>query len=102
MDRYIERLNQYLKKDPFDCGQRDCGSVLDYITDCYLEDNPIDDKAIREIQAELSPYYENIPLAASERLFVLIYSLCGAYESAAFRTGIQVGAHLQRELESIN
>ena len=91
-------FRQYLRTHPFDAGEREINNVLDYLVDCYLEDHPVSSQKIKEIREEMGPYYENIPFEASETLFQLVYTLCGAYDDAAFRAGLLVGLHLQNEL----
>lgn len=71
-------MEQYIKENPFTISQRDVTSVLDYLTMCYLEEHPVSSERITAIQDEMAPYYEGVPFAASERLFELVYNLCGA------------------------
>ena len=98
MNPYVQKLGQYLKEHPFDGGERKIDNVLDYLAECYLEDNPVSSKQIKLIQEEMGPYYENVSFAVSEQLFQLVYDLCSASENAAFREGLMVGLHLQNTI----
>ena len=102
MQTYLQNLSQYLETHPFDGGEREIENVLDYLVDCYLEDNPVSSKKIKEIQEEMGPYYENVPFAVSERLFQLVYDLCSAHENASFRSGLLLGLHLQNAIAAIS
>lgn len=100
MNPYIQKLNQYLREHPFDPGQRNADGVLNYLVTCYLDDTPVSSDRIKEIQNKMEPYYENVPFETSNRLFALVYDLCSAYEDAAFREGLLVGLHLQKEIDA--
>ena len=91
-------MKQYLKENPFNGGEKNIASVLNYLTICYLEDHPVSSKPIKVIEEEMEPYYENIPLDISNQLFNKVYSLCRAYEETAFREGLLVGLHLYSEI----
>ena len=93
-------MNTFLKKHLHNRDERDMGSVIDYLADCYLMDNPISSEQIKHIQEKMTPYFEGIPLDASDTLFQLVYGLCGAYEDAAFRAGLLIGTHLKSELDT--
>lgn len=102
MNPYVQKLGQYLKEHPFDGGERKIDNVIDYLAECYLEDNPVSSKQIKSLQEEMGPYYENVPFAVSEQLFQLVYDLCSAYEEAAFHAGLLLGLHLQNTIVTIS
>ena len=91
-------MENFLKEHPFKGNKRDISGLLDYLTSRYLEDHPISSERVKAIQDEMAPYYEAVSFVASERLFCLVYDLCGAYEDAAFREGLMVGLHLCNEI----
>lgn len=76
-------------------------NLLEYMVKCYLEEKPISSPQIKKIEEEMSPYYEDVSFEASEKLFRLVYDLCGSYEEAAFREGVLVGLRLQKEVEKL-
>ena len=73
-------------------------SVLEFLAERYLEEHPISSKKIEEIQKQMNPYFEQIELDASNKMFQLVYDLCSSYEAAAFRTGLQLGLRFQDEI----
>ena len=93
-------MKQYLKEHPLKLGEENFSSIVEYLTECYLEDHPVSDEEILKIQKEMAPYYENVPFVTSERLFNMVYNLCGAYERAAFREGLLMGLHLFDEVST--
>lgn len=101
MHRYDKKLEQYLKEHPIMGRDNEIGEILAYLARHYMEDNPIESEKIREIEQEMEPYYENVPFAASERLFRLVYDLCDAYGDAAFQAGITMGLHLREEISKV-
>lgn len=79
--------------------ETDTGSIMEFLAKQYLEENPIESDKIREIQMQMAPYYEKIDLDASNKLFMLVYDLCEAYEDAAFREGLHMGVRLRQEID---
>lgn len=96
-----EKIEHYLKKHPFVCGEMEISGVLGCLTKRYLEDNPISSEEIKKIEQEMGPYYENVPFATSERLFQLVYDLYDAYGESAFQAGFTMGLHLREEISNV-
>lgn len=101
MKTYTEKMKRYLKEHPFDSKERDVDGVLEYLTSCYLEENPVSSREIVAIEEEMAPYYENVSFEESEKRFRLVYALCGKYEEAGFRAGLQVGLRLREEIAEL-
>lgn len=101
MEKYIKGLKKYMEELSKKEGCGEACNLLDYIIVGYLEDNPVSSRRIKEIEAEMAPYYENVSFDTSEKLFRFVYDLCGNYEKAAFREGVLVGLRLQKEMERL-
>lgn len=101
MENYVVKLKAYVVQDQFAWKERKAEGILDYLEQCYLEENPVQSAETKAIEEEMGPIYEALPFEMSEKLFRLIYGLCGKYEKAAFREGLRVGLHLREELESL-
>ena len=99
MNTYISQVKKQLAEYEAKCGVTDSESILDLLWDCYLESNPIDDGRIRQAELALAPVFRELPIAHSDALSDLITEMCIAYQRAAFLEGIQVGFHLNQELE---
>lgn len=98
---YNRMLKAYLKRSPLEWKERQVEGVLDFLEQCYLEENPVECERTKALEKEMSPIYEALPFDMSEKLFCFVYKLCGEYEKAAFREGIRVGLHLRHELEGL-
>ena len=101
MESYLLKLKIYLEKNPLTWKEREAEGVLDFLEQCYLEENPVECERTKALEKEMSPIYEALPFDMSEKLFCFVYKLCGEYEKAAFREGIRVGLHLHHELEGL-
>ena len=98
MHQYETKLKAYLEENPLVWKEREAEGVLDFLEKCYLEENPVESEETKAIEKEMGPIYEALPLEMSDKLFRLVYDLCGKYEKAAFREGMRVGLHLWEEL----
>lgn len=98
MHPYIEKLNQYIKENPTSRGQMEVGSILEFLAARYLEEYPVTSGEIKAIQSQMDPYFESLGADNSNKLFGLVYDLCGNYEAAAFREGLYVGLRLREEI----
>ena len=101
MNQYTKKLKAHLEENPLIWKEREVEGILDFLEQCYLEENPIESTQIQAIEEELSPMYEALPFDLSQKLFCFVYKLCGAYEKAAFREGMRVGLHLQEALKRL-
>ena len=102
MKSYAYEIYEFLQQNSRTAKQHQGRSIIEYLTQCYIEDHPVASAQIQQIQAELAPYYEMVSFAVSERLFELLYTLCGAYEKAAFQDGLLVGFRLAEELNRMD
>ena len=98
MKSYVAKLKVYVEQDQFAWKERKAEGILDYLEQCYLEENPVESEETKAIEKEMGPIYEALPLEMSDKLFRLVYDLCGKYEKAAFREGRRVGLHVREEL----
>lgn len=95
MNPYIAKLNDhFIVKN-----QTEPASVLTFLSECYLESNPVKSEPIRQLESELEPFFDALPIDISNRIFGLLYSLCYQYESAAFSAGLQTGIRLSFEID---
>lgn len=95
---YLKALYEHLKRTPCAAEHKQGCKVFDYLTQCYIEDNPVSSDQIKSIENEMAPYYEEVSFEASERLFTMVYDLCSAYETAAFRDGFAAGFCFAEEM----
>ena len=65
----------------------------------YVENDPVDDGRVHNVEEKLSPIFEALPFDASNEVFVLIYDLVDAYRRSAFLDGIHMGLRLTKELQ---
>lgn len=84
MNQHIKDLREHLKENPISKGQKEVGSVLDYLTTRYLEEYPVTSEGIQEIKKKMDPYFEMLAFDASNMLFKLVYDLCGRYYGSSF------------------
>ena len=96
----LETLKKQLVKYEIQCGGCNIPSALEALWELYFESNPADDGQIRQAEADLSQLYPELSLPASDALTNTIYSICIAYQRAAFLEGIQIGFHLAEELNA--
>lgn len=92
-------FERHITEDPPKHKQRGVKSVLDYLTECYMDEYPVSSEEIKKIEKEMEPIFEKLCLAESDKLFRLVYDLCGSYERAAFREGVKVGLQFLLEKE---
>ena len=94
MNISMEELRQHIKENPTSKGQKEVGNILEFLRDRYLEEHPIQTEDIQTIQKEMDPYFECLDMDASNKLFLLVYSLCDQYQKAAFWEGMCIGLRL--------
>ena len=96
MKSYIEKLKQYIAKNPPDFGDAD--SVLGLLYECYNENHPYDNE---EIKADFNALYQamnGMPLREMDRVIYPVCKLCRDHEQVGFIEGIKVGMRLEQEL----
>ena len=93
-----QELKAYVESHPVDFGSSDSETVLDRLYQAYAESNETDPSEIKESFNELDKLLESLSLENNNAVFILVLSLCTAYEHKAFLDGLQYGAHLILEL----
>lgn len=96
-----EALRTYMQAHPFDSGDPDCTTVLDQLYRAYTDSHESDPPDITALFRELSEYLETLPLDTNNCIFRLTCDLCIAYERKAFLDGLQYGAELILEVQSV-
>ena len=98
MDKFAEKIKNYIETHPIELGECDCKTVLDQLYQAYAESHESDPPEIRDGFKELDELLCMLPLDDNNAVFNLCCSLCTAYERKAFLDGIQYGAQLVLEL----
>lgn len=102
MNQHLEQLDNYLRKPFVASNSTEPIHILQHLTECYLENNPVSNSEVEAIEDELSPWFECISFENSAKMFTMIYDLCEQYEKAAFQEGLKVGLHLRHDIENCN
>ena len=99
MNRYIEKLKEFLadQNPNYSCG--DSQSLLEMLYYYYSTDNPIDSALIRCQFKELDDNLKCLSWDQCEAVFNTTCNLCSAFERQAFMEGIHVGLRLFKELD---
>ena len=98
MNICVEKLKTYLASRPVRYGSDNICSLLGLLQYWYLEENPVDNEAIRSALAELDGITEQLTLADQNRMFMVTTELCQRYVEQAFEDGLHTGLRLSMEL----
>lgn len=100
MNKYIEKLNQFLEQQVPDYGFDDVQSLLEMLYYYYTQANPIDTAVIHCQLKELDDILSKLSLAENNTVFLLTCDVCAEHERKAFLEGIHVGLRLFIELNA--
>lgn len=96
MQKYIEALRDYCKRNPLNHG--DAESVMEFLYWHYAEINPIDNRKIRDSFTKLRQQYPHLSLEKFDPIFTTVGDLCVEHEHLAFLEGLRLGVTLMTEL----
>ena len=98
MDQLLVAIKAELKRHQIKYGYTDVHSLTEHIWRSYTEDNPISNDKLCELNKRMDPILNSIPIAASDKLFLLFWEFCQEYERAAFLEGFRIGSRLMVEI----
>lgn len=98
MEIILQNLRSYAQAHPFDVGDENCDTVLEYLFLAYINSRESDLPEIREGFVELEEFLRTLPLSDNNAVWSLCCRLCSQYEHKAFIDGFLYGAHLMMEL----
>ena len=98
MQKYIEALQDYCKKNPPNTGS--AKSILELFYWHYAELNPVDDKEIRDGFGKIRQQYSHLSLQEFDPIFTTVSDLCVEHERLAFLEGLRLGVVLMQELST--
>ena len=96
MNPYLKSLQDYYKQNPPNHG--DAESVMELLYWHYAENNPIDNKKIRNSFAKLRQQYSHLSMLEFDPIFTTVSDLCLEHERLAFLEGLCLGVTLMGEL----
>ena len=96
MKSYFEKLKAYIDAHSPNFG--DGESVLTMLYERHNENNPYDDKQIKEDFTELYRQMNGMELREMDRIIYPVCKLCRDHERSGFIEGIKIGILLQAEL----
>ena len=96
MKQFLETLKAHIERHPPDCG--DSESVLTMLYECHNENNPYDNKQIKEDFNELYQQMNGMELREMDKIIYPVCTLCRDHEKAGFIEGIRLGIFLAQEL----
>ena len=99
MNRYIQKLNEFLAEQapcfPYD----DANSILEMLCYYYTDANPVDSAVIRCQFRDLDHVLSKLTITDNEQIFSSTVDLCISHARQAFINGIIVGMRLFTELQ---
>ncbi len=98
MQHYIKALQNYCKQNPLNHG--DAESVMEFLYWHYAENNPIDNKKIRNSFAKLRQQCPHRSMEEVDPIFTTVSDLCVEHERLAFLEGLRLGVTLMMEGEN--
>ena len=98
MNKYIEKLKEFLGEQHPNNPHNDVNSLLDVLYYYYSEDNPIDSALIRCQFKEMDDSLKNLQWDQHEMVFATACNLCSSFEYQGFINGIHIGLRLFQEL----
>ena len=96
MKSYFEKLKAYIDAHSPNFG--DGESVLTMLYERHNENNPYDDKQIKEDFTELYRQMNGMELREMDKIIYPVCRLCRDHERSGFIEGIKIGIQLQAEL----
>ena len=96
MEKYFEKLRNYIAENPLDFGGGD--SVLTLLYEAYAESNMMDDGTIKEDFNELYRQMNGMELQEMDRIIYPVCTLCRDHQRSGFVEGVKVGVRLREEL----
>ena len=95
MEKYFEKLKNYIAKNPPEFG--DGEPVLTLLYEAYVESNSMDDGTIREDFNELYRQMNGMDLREMDRIIYPVCTLCRDHQRSGFVEGVKVGIQLGQE-----
>ena len=96
MKSYFKKLKAHIDAHPPNFG--DGESVLTMLYECHNENNPYDNKQIKEDFNELYRLMNGMELREMDRIIYPVCKLCRDHEQSGFIEGIKIGVLLHAEL----
>ena len=96
MNTYNQKLKAYIQSKPPNYG--DGESVLTMLYERHNENNPYDEKQIKEDFTELYRQMNGMELREMDRIIYAVCRLCRDHGRSGFIEGIKIGILLQAEL----
>lgn len=98
MQQLLDAVKAELTRQRLKYGYTDVHSLTEQLWRGYTEDNPVSNDTLHAPETKMNPIWDSIPIAASDRLFLLFWEFCQEYERAAFLEGFRLGARLMVEI----
>ena len=99
MGEYIRELETYVASCKLNLG--DGKSTLSLLYEAYGDINPMYDDQIKADFAELYRTLNGTPLQEMDWIINLVCALCRDHERNGFLHGVQLGAQLVQEIQSV-
>ena len=99
MEGYFRALETYVASRKLNLG--DGESVLSLLYEAYGDINPMYDDQIKADFAELYRTLNGTPLQEMDWIINLVCALCRDHERNGFLHGVQLGAQLVQEIQSV-
>ena len=98
MKQFLEAIKTEIKQQQVKYGYTDVHTLTEHIWRTYTEENPISNDKLCLLEAKMDPILDSIPIAESDKLFLIFWEFCEEYGRAAFLDGFRVGARLMMEI----
>ncbi len=78
MNPYLKSLQDYYKQNPLN--HRDSESVMEFLYWHYAENNPIDNRKIRDGFVQIRQQYSHLTMQEFDPIFTTVSDLCVEHE----------------------
>ena len=99
MEEYLRALENHVASHKLNLG--DGESVLSLLYEAYSDNNRMYNDQIKADFAELYPLLNGMPLREIDWLINPVCALCRDHERNGFVHGVQLGAQLVQEIQSV-
>ncbi len=99
MNQLLDAIKAELKQQPIKYDYKDIHTLMEYIWRSHIENNPIDNGRLRELNEKMDPILSSVPVADSDTLFFTFWKFCEEYGRESFLEGFCIGARLMLELQ---
>lgn len=100
MKQFLEAIKTELNQQQIKYAYTDVHTLMEHIWRTYTEENPISNEKLRTLEESMGPILNSLPIADSDKLFLIFWEFCQEYEHEAFLDGFQLGARLMIEIQS--